>query len=244
MHYSKGRAIWDEESIGVLRESYLAKKTAQEIADILRDRFDFDISPKAVYNALGRFCEGERTASDKSAKEKAEANRRRAGELIAAGKTVAETADIMGVSIFSIYEWVPSSFRPKTPLSEFNEWLSRFEPLPVQEDPIVDGGKLIFDLSGEDCRWPIGKDADGAFRFCGCQYHRESGSKARPYCEAHAKLDHREAPQEATERQVHNGLRVTSKSLARKWTIFAFADRTAGIEDDVGNRPVEQKMAA
>lgn len=235
MQVTTDRPIWNAESISALREGYVADKTGQEIADIMRERFGFIISPKTVYNALDRFCQEERAANAKKTKERAEAAKARASRLIADGKTVAQAAEIMGVSVFSIYEWVPSEARPRTPMTEFNEWLTRFEPIPVPEDPIVDNGKLIFDLEAEDCRWPIGKDADGAFRFCGCQYHRRpAASKERPYCSAHAELDRKIV----VEVGIHPTLQTRKNRMA---AVSALMDDPISL---VEMPPAEMKLAA
>lgn len=234
MRLIQDRPMWTDEAVSCLRDSYLAGKTGQEISEILQERFGFLIAPKTVYNALDRFCKSERTAHAQEEKERTEALRASARSLSAAGNSISEISKIMGVPIFTLYYWLPAEERPQTPLTEFNVWLSRFVPVYIPEDPIVDTGKLIYELATEDCRWPIGKDADGAFRFCGCQFHRESvASKQRPYCEAHAAGDvmvAAEVSEKAKATYLNNGRVHLIKQRISNSALMAAADRRSESE--------------
>lgn len=235
MHYSEDRSRWDDESIGVLREDYLARKSISEIIVSLKEKCGIVATGPAVHNALARHCAEERSARRQELQEKLDANRTRARELIASGLSVYEAASIMGVKIDNVYDWVPSEARPKSPTFEFNEWLKQFQPIPVQEDPIVDCGKLIYELELEDCRWPIGKDADGAFRFCGCGFHRSAlAGKSRPYCTTHAELDRKKI--DAIGKRPDSAFRVRKNTMP---AVLSLMGRSVDLAE-----PEELKMAA
>jgi hypothetical protein len=39
-----------------------------------------------------------------------------------------------------------------------------------------------------DCRWRIGMDADGTWRFCGCPRHRTAAGMFLKYCARHSDM--------------------------------------------------------
>lgn len=68
-------------------------------------------------------------------------------------------------------------------------------PTPLPDEPVTQDGVSFADMGEHACRWPIGKDEDGHWRFCGCE--RKSSLEcvsvvpvmprhASSYCEEHA----------------------------------------------------------
>lgn len=184
---------WTPEAIEHIRAGYVARHSRAEIKNGLQEKFGIEPSPRSIESALARYCAEERRAVMQATREELNANRARASELISSGRSVKETAAILQVPEYLVYDWVPSSVRrsdPKNVMALFNAYLGNFQPSAVPEDPIVDSGALVQNLGPEDCRWPIGKDADGKFRFCGCRFHRPAGIKrGRPYCASHTAID-------------------------------------------------------
>lgn len=60
------------------------------------------------------------------------------------------------------------------------------QPEPLPPEPIVDTGKTILELEHADCRWIIGKDIDGEWRYCGCERGKDHHPQVRFYCREHA----------------------------------------------------------
>lgn len=184
---------WDEKAIGILRAALAERELPEQTISKLRDECGFEPGKKALEVAFTRYCKDERKVIADEAQKTLDENRTRARSLIASGHTPAEAAEIMGVHFLRIYAWVPAASRSPNPVSAgalLELWLSKFEPTSVPDDEVISTGHLIENLGAEDCRWPIGKDADGKFRFCGCHFHRVSpATKRRPYCEAHARMD-------------------------------------------------------
>lgn len=50
------------------------------------------------------------------------------------------------------------------------------------------GGKVFMDLDEQDCHWPIGRDEEGAQRFCACERHGGPGRLTQFYCDKHASV--------------------------------------------------------
>lgn len=184
---------WDRDVIEFVRSSFAAKVPRSGIKDALREKFGIDASMRAVDGAISRYCGDVRGSLADEVSAEREALKARVLELIETGLTPSEAADAMGLRRSRVYKWFRGRGSGPATL-RLRYWLERFETFPVPDDPIVDGGKLIVDLGSDDCRWPIGKDADGQFRFCGCPFHRQQGTKSRPYCEAHAELDVKPPP--------------------------------------------------
>lgn len=42
-------------------------------------------------------------------------------------------------------------------------------PTPLPDEPVTEDGVSFDDLAEHSCRWPIGKDQDNKWRFCGCE---------------------------------------------------------------------------
>jgi len=56
----------------------------------------------------------------------------------------------------------------------------------IPPEPIVDTGKVLLDLEIADCRWIIGKDTDGEYRYCGCERGKDQHKQVAMYCREHA----------------------------------------------------------
>lgn len=204
---------WTDDAIAVLKAGIEARRPRSEVATELQEKFGIRPTDFALASAVHRYCPEERRIVAEDSKRELENNRSRANELMATGQhTVSQIAEIMGVPIHNVYFWIPSAKRPKAIRSGFASYLAQFHPVEVPEDPIVDHGKVLMDLQPEDCRWPVGKDADGAFRFCGCQFHRDQKRPAntRPYCDAHTVMDRRQ------ERDISERGRQILSAAARK----------------------------
>lgn len=193
MRYDSETIRWGEQEIEFVRAHFSARVPRPQIIALLRDQFGINSTPRALDGLITRHCAEERKVRAQQVKEKLAANQARARELIASGSTPLEAAKIMGVSNRCIYDWVPQRERASLGVwigPSLKCWLDRFAPVPVPPDPIIAHGKLITDLESDNCRWPIGKDVDGLFRFCGCHFHRIANRhQERPYCDHHAKDD-------------------------------------------------------
>lgn len=57
---------------------------------------------------------------------------------------------------------------------------------PPPPEPIVGHGKTLEQLAAPDCRWIIGKDIDGDWRYCACERAAGLHRQVKMYCRAHA----------------------------------------------------------
>lgn len=226
------RFDWTDDAITILKAGIEARRPRSEIAAELQEKFGIRPTDFALASAVHRYCLEERRIAAEESKRAFENNKARANQLMATGQyTVTQIADIMGVPIHNIYFWIPSAKRPQSRFG-FASYLAQFHPVEVPEDPIVDHGKVLMDLQAEDCRWPIGKDADGAFRFCGCQFHRDQNrpAKTRPYCDAHTVMDRRPVidltDQERVRRQMSGRKKHTSNATQSG---FVWNDEEPGL---------------
>jgi hypothetical protein len=63
-------------------------------------------------------------------------------------------------------------------------------PLRLEfEGEITTAGKSFTELCNRECRYPIGKDIGGGYRFCG-----RAAEPRKSYCAEHHALTHRTAP--------------------------------------------------
>jgi integrase len=81
------------------------------------------------------------------------------------------------------HSWWPDPKR--RPIGEIPARWDKDMPLHLElEGEITDEGKTFADLGNKDCRYPIGKDANGGYRFCGCPVTKGS------YCAKHWDVSH------------------------------------------------------
>lgn len=183
---------WKPENIEFIRGRYVAGQNSTEISDALWQAFGLQCSAKSLQSIIYRYCRDEVDAKHKGVAEARNDLQTKARELAAEGMASADIAKALNVTIDRIYGWVdkehkrPWSRRTRSPSFDFGKWLARQERSAIPEDPIVEGGRLITELASDECRWPIGKDGDGLFRFCGCRFEYAARTvRLSPYCDAH-----------------------------------------------------------
>jgi hypothetical protein len=72
-------------------------------------------------------------------------------------------------------------------------WIEKHPVDPSLEGEITSAGKLFLELDDDECRYSIGKDAGGGYRFCGCKQGEIKGTRAA-YCACHGAMAVRETP--------------------------------------------------
>lgn len=181
MQLDRQYVYWSPEHIEFVRQCYVAERSFAEIIDGLQENFGLTVGQRQVETIIRRHCKAEVEARREKEERTREALAEEARKLIAQGKTPSEVAKQIGVEVKRVRRWI-GSWRRVRPTFGFKKWLEKQRRESVPEDPIIDHGFLITELRHGDCRWPIGKDTDGLFRFCGCQ----RSSITSQYCTTHA----------------------------------------------------------
>lgn len=176
----------DTHLLEFIRGLYIAGQSTAEMLDGLQKAHGITLKEKALESIIHRYCREEIEAR-KAVINETRKLRSKVRELAAQGHADAEIADKCEISSDQVQGMIERKGGRAT--FDFGKWLARQEYSEVPEDPIVDGGLLITELGTSECRWPIGKDTDGLFRFCGCQFDRSARNRVLgPYCDAHAPL--------------------------------------------------------
>lgn len=188
MHAERKNIDWQPEHIEFIRQSYIAGKSAFETIEDLRKIHGIIGTEKSIQSVLYRYCRKEVAENQKHTKGTRHSLRFEARKLAATGLAPSVIARTLRVTIDCVYSWVDRESRPLRKQSfDIRRWLSRQDHDEIPDDPLVNGGRLITELKHDQCRWPIGKDIDGLFRFCGCHFsHSAIAARASPYCDEHA----------------------------------------------------------
>lgn len=184
------RIEWKNEPkyLEYIRQLYTASRSNKQIRDGLEETFGVILKEKALESVIARYLREEIAARNRAKGNERKYLQDEIRKLARTGISTTAIATTAGASVDVVRKVIPPWERPSQPAS-FMRFLNKqvFDPIP--DDPIIDGGRLITELLANECRWPIGKDADGLFRFCGCHFVRTSNSaRPGPYCDVHLVL--------------------------------------------------------